>query len=405
MRRFVLLAVGLALLAGVAVTVSGGATQAQPRWVITDLGTLGGPTSGVGQLNTYGMSVAGAINDRGQIVGWAETDRKDKNGLFVRTAFLWQEGKMRALPMESAVDINERGQVVGSIRPRNGDVAALWENGRVRSLGTLGGRYGEAVSINDRGQVAGNDTVGRDAEGSYIFHSFIWQNGKMTDLGALTPYSVVLKQAHSYTKVDAINGRGQIVGVSDIVVDGLEQTHGIVWANGKMTDLGSRLRTWDPATINDQGQIPGFVDRPQAAVWEHGAVRLLPNGPGVKGVRAVDINEAGTAVGVCIVSPSRRPHPCLWRDGKVQDLGVAFGDRGQALAVNERGQVIGITRDGARGQFHGFVWENGEMTDLGTLPGGKQSQALAISNRGQIIGWSRTPKGVKHAVLWTLKRG
>ncbi len=338
-------------------------------------------------------------------MGWAETDRKDKNGWVVRAAFLWQDGKMRALPMQSAVDINQRGQVVGSIRLRNGKVAALWENGRVRSLGTLGGRYGEAVSINERGQVTGNDIVGRDAEGSHIFHSFIWQNGEMIDLGALTPYSVLLKQAHSYTKVDAINNRGQIVGVSDIVLGGIEQTHGVVWANGKMTDLGSRLRTWDPATINDQGQIPGFVDRPQAAVWEHGAVRLLPNGPGVKGVRAVNINEAGTAVGVCTVSPTRRPHPCLWRDGKVQDLGVAFGDRGQALAIDERGQVIGITRDGARGQFHGFVWENGEMTDLGTLPGGKQSQALAINNRGQIIGWSAAKNGSRHAVLWTLRRG
>jgi len=42
MRCFALLIAGLALLAGVAAAVSGGATQAKTRWVITDLGTLPG---------------------------------------------------------------------------------------------------------------------------------------------------------------------------------------------------------------------------------------------------------------------------------------------------------------------------------------------------------------------------
>ena len=52
MRRFALLVAGLALLAGVAATVSGGGTQAESRWVITDLGTLGGKESEVGSGTT-----------------------------------------------------------------------------------------------------------------------------------------------------------------------------------------------------------------------------------------------------------------------------------------------------------------------------------------------------------------
>jgi hypothetical protein len=42
MRRLLLCLVGLLAIASVAVASSGSATQAQPRWVITDLGTLGG---------------------------------------------------------------------------------------------------------------------------------------------------------------------------------------------------------------------------------------------------------------------------------------------------------------------------------------------------------------------------
>ncbi|HSG13644.1 MAG TPA: hypothetical protein VLA22_07225 [Gaiellaceae bacterium] len=56
MRRALWMSLSVLLLAGVAVASSGGATQAEARWVITDLGTLGGRES-----------EAVAINERGQI--------------------------------------------------------------------------------------------------------------------------------------------------------------------------------------------------------------------------------------------------------------------------------------------------------------------------------------------------
>ena len=84
MRRLLLLLVGLVALASVAVASSGGATQAQPRWVITDLGTLGGP-----------QSKALDINDRGQIVGWSEnTKKKDSDGDPIEHAVLWAKGRI-----------------------------------------------------------------------------------------------------------------------------------------------------------------------------------------------------------------------------------------------------------------------------------------------------------------------
>ena len=80
---------------------------------MTDLGTLGG---------TSGHNFAGAINDRGQVVGGSVTGTR-----FESHAFLWEDGEMVDMGTlggtsghsGSAFDINSRGQVVG-------DGAVLW---------------------------------------------------------------------------------------------------------------------------------------------------------------------------------------------------------------------------------------------------------------------------------------
>jgi probable HAF family extracellular repeat protein len=355
------------------------------RWVITDLGTLGGPESG-----------AVAMNDRGQIVGWADTRLKDTDGNFRWSSFLWESGEMQAINI-SAADINDRGQVAGSVTVEKHDRAALWQNGKTRILGTLSGErnwWTEAIAINDRGQVVGND-IAHAQGGNTVWRGFLWDAGPMIDLGTLGART---------TRVAALTNRGQVVGVSNALAGGLEQTHAFLWENGKMRDLGPRFRLADPAVITERGQIPGRAYG-RAAVWERGVVRYLARSPLARGIVAHDINKLGTVVGACIVPPrpQNRLHPCLWRDGTVRDLGIVFGDRGYALALNDGGQVIGNSYLGNR-KVRAFVWEHGKITDLGTLPGGAQSGAFEINNRGEILGWSQTKTGAEHAVLWTLNR-
>jgi probable HAF family extracellular repeat protein len=389
MRRLDLLIAGLAVaVMSAAVPFSAGARQTEARWVIRDLGTFGGPASN-----------AIAVNDRGQVIGWAERKQTDENGIHLGLSFLWDKGNLCPIGIYPA-DINDSGRIAGRMRAHGMQVAALWEKGRTRSLGSLEGercRVTEAIALNDPGQVIGNCWTRSDDE---HWRGFVWQRGRMTDLGDL---------GRPHTSVQAINELGQIVGHSDRMNErsGYRETHAFLWERGAMRDLAplDLPSSWLPTfPLNDRGQVVGSVGgRParRAAVWESGKIRTLVTFG--RGCTAVDINEAGAVAGFCAVRPTNLAHPALWRNGKVTDLGTAFGDRGRAIALNDRGQVIGFTRGGRGSAEHAFVWESGTMTDLGTL-GGKSSGVVAINERGQIIGWAETKNGIPHAVLWTLTR-
>jgi probable HAF family extracellular repeat protein len=109
---------------------------------MVDLGTLGGPTS-------YAL----AVNERAQVIGYSETAQGTTH------AFVWEEGEMTdlgALPgptdIAVALAINDRGQVVGTSNGR----AFLWEDGEMTDLGALiPGAASSAVDVNNRGQVLG----------------------------------------------------------------------------------------------------------------------------------------------------------------------------------------------------------------------------------------------------------
>lgn len=59
--------------------------------------------------------------------------------------------------------------------------AALWNNGTVTDLGTLGGTNSGANSINNSGQAVGSSQMNGDT----AEHAVLWSNGTMIDLGTL----------------------------------------------------------------------------------------------------------------------------------------------------------------------------------------------------------------------------
>jgi len=402
MRGFTLL---VALVVGVAVALgaSGAASPSgsgQARWVITDLGTLGGK-----------VSEAVAINELGHVVG----NSADASGR--ERAFLWRGGKMITLrfgadwPLEpgrgnEAIDINDADQVIGEDASGLSDRAVMWENGKVAEV-----CFGRATAINERGQVIGTTTAT-----SLPSHPFVWQNGTLTRLRLL---------GVGHGSANAINERGQVVGSLDTKHE--SWGHAILWQGKQPIDLG-RGRGANVATgINDREQIVGYGHgMPSGAfLWQHGNLTDLGTLGGAhtdvvfvgdsyafsyswKAPRTI-INNGGQIIGSSETSHGNQ-HAFLWQDGRMRDLGTLPGrTESEAVAFNNHGQVAANSfnyhyhRVVEYGSVRAFVWQNGRATDLGTL-GGQQSAAIDINDQGQIVGWATTNTGRKHAVLWTLKR-
>jgi uncharacterized membrane protein len=130
---------------------------------------LGGPNS-----------AAFGVNEFGQAVGAAETSAPNAEdfcgfnfyGFPSSTTclpFLWQNGAMTKLPTLGGANgaanwINNRGQVAGYAESDKRDPTCpvfqfepvIWENGAIHELPTFpGDPYGIAASVNDNGQVVG----------------------------------------------------------------------------------------------------------------------------------------------------------------------------------------------------------------------------------------------------------
>ncbi len=376
------------------------------RWVTTDLGTLGGPGSG-----------ASAINNRGQIVGAADTKNEDGH------AVLWHQGKMRDLGTlpgfrhSAARDINERGQVVGEswnewpngriiashafLWQKGKMIAFLWHNGKMTDLGTLGGTSSGVDDINDRGQIVGSADKKRidDWSGLQVHHAYLWENGRMRDLG-LTP-----------TDWLSINDRGQVAGEDH------DRGRAFLWEKGKTRTL--TLGVFSADAINEAGQIVGSTSAVKscnwhAYLWEKGKMRDLGTLPGNQRVSSAEaLNDRGQVVGTsekCVSYPDQNEFSAsrafLWQEGKMIDLGpLGYGFVWPKPDINERGQIV-ATSQRKPVEFHAraraLVWQKGKLIALPTPPGTVSSEAVSINDNGQIIGTVTTGTST-HAVLWTFK--
>ena len=217
---------------------------------------------------------ATSVNNRGQIVGWAENTVHDPTCVPPQVlqfeAVIWgpRNGQMQQLPPYgsdldgAATGINDSGQVVGisgicqnAVGNQSALHAVLWQNGTPIDLGNLGGyAWHTPMAINNRGQVVGfSDLAGDDNGDNPNFHAFLWvRPGPMQDLGTL--------EGDAISEALGINEQGLTVGVSYAV--GFSNPRAFLYRNGRMIDLNS-LTAHSPLylqaaqEINHEGVIVG----------------------------------------------------------------------------------------------------------------------------------------------------
>jgi probable HAF family extracellular repeat protein len=173
----------------------------------------------LGDLGSSGSgSTAIAINDKGGIVGVSSGFASNSGG--VVRAVIWENGVIRDIGTlgglhSTANALNNGGEVVGwaEVGDQSTDAfiwkgAALVDLGRLPGGAIIPGSGSQAIAVNEQGQVVGS-SLNSNAETRAV----IWQDGNITDLNDLIPRALGLV----LTRATAINSRGQILA---------EQQHG-----------------------------------------------------------------------------------------------------------------------------------------------------------------------------------
>lgn len=356
-----------------------------PRVEVTDLGTLGGPSSW-----------AAAINDSGQVVGHADVDEVHRH------AFLWtREGGMRDLETLGGDDsmawgINERGWVIGLSTTTSGtSTAFLWtpEAGMIEIV--PGEAPAAALGINARGDVVGYRPSN---EPPFMSGPFLWTaNGGAQELSEVG--------AEGSAKV--INSKGEVAGAA------MFPPRMWFWSpTSGLHDIGplGGVFGYGPTGINARGQVVGarFVEEAsayRAFVWD-AKKGMADIGGSCSGSSLPDrINDRGDVLGYCEGDDA----PFIWSAARnAKDVLTMAGKEVTAVELTNDGRVVGHVDfyDDKLWYEHAFSWtREGGMVELDSDPH-VLSEANAVNARGQVVGWrSYGSGGWAHATVWMVHGG
>jgi len=244
-------------------------------------------------------------------------------------------------------------------------------------LGTFGGpnsyfTFIGARSLNNHGMATGGADTATAVNPPFCFndcflqHTFLLQNGVLTDLGGLP--GVIVSQGGP----NDINAKGVVTGITfNGMIDpvlGIPAFDAVVWKDGQIIDLGTFGGTFSYANaINDQDEAVGFALNTTPDSFDLGD--FCENFPMPTQMRAF-----------------------IWHHGVKQDLGTLRGTDSCALYVNQRGQAAGhsftdsiVNPVTKLPTIDRFLFDHNIMLDLGTL-GGKLGLAHWLNNRGQVVG-------------------
>ncbi len=244
--------------------------------VMTDLGTLGGL-----------WSIANSINDSGQVVGWSSAYSGDSH------AFLYSGGVMTDLNdllpagsgwvLQSAIDINNFGQITGYGLINGSQHAFLYSGGVIQDLNSLipagsGWELTEAQDISNLGQIVGSGMINGQQ------HAFL-----------MTPVST----QHTLTITKGDTGSGTVTSSPAGIDCGSDCSEpynsGTSVILTPTPDSGSFFTGWSGDADCTDGSITMDADKTCTALFTLNAynlnVTINPSGGGV--VTALGINCPG----------------------------------------------------------------------------------------------------------------
>ncbi len=197
----------------------------------------------------------------------------------------------------------------------------------------------------------------------------------------------------------SINDAGVVVGY---FVDEQTYMRAALWREGVLSDLDPQAPCCDniAAAINENGDIAGQRSEEGAVLWLADGQRIQLGSLGGRWLaQANDINDSRQIVGDSSAPPDDYPHPFIWENGVMRDLGTFGGPRGKALAINNFGSVVGMAE--IPGTYdRAFLWEGGDLTQLDMLLDGNNCVATDINDAGLIVGSSETHNHFWYAVKW-----
>jgi probable HAF family extracellular repeat protein len=325
---------------------------------LTDLGVLPNGTFSTARVINNGSEVAGLGNVPGttswdwQVTTWSANTK----------AVLSTRPYTGAIPEQR----NDNGEMAGT--NCIGGCGRLYKGifwdaaGNESQLQGLGGtdrlyldEHVMAHAINAVGQIAG---AAKDETTSRPTHAVIWQNKDVlpTDLGFLGKGAYV-----DYSEAYGINGVTHVVGVGQVG----SANRAFLWRNGKLIDIGalSGQVVAEAYAINNTGIIAGKSNF-YPVIWTYDVtnassvprIKQLPIPAGFFSAQPTSVNDAGDVVGYA-GSPNIDAHAVLWRAGSAFDLGVwPGGTYSVAAEINGLGQIVGTGTVAADGLDHALLW-------------------------------------------------
>lgn len=293
----------------------------------------------------------------------------------------------------------------------------------------INGSAGDQV-LSNQGTVTGTaDSSSPDPlcflDDCFFPNAFQWQNGVLTNLGALP--------GGQGSSTNWISGNGLIAGVSENgqtdPITGTPVLRAVLWAGGQIADLGTLPEGYESFAwaVNNEGQVVGFSTNGASDPYSYFYFQILGSNSGTQtrafswtmqnGIQDLGTlggpdawaglaNDQGQIAGISYTSYIANANngtcganvpaqdPFFWEKGTgMIDIGTFGGTCGITNALNNRGQVAGQSYLAGNLIAHAFLWDkakNPPLMDLGTL-GGDNASALWLNDTGQVVGYADLP--------------